>query len=165
MPDDVVRVGFEIEDGGHLRGFDELTGKQVVELLMAQARPACHGTDPAGNPHSQLLQHRGVDPVLEIADELIEGGHPGGDGTQQRSKDCSGAGLRRFADDQAGLSSEKILVRHARSRGVGGYSLKRAELTKLLNLATHNLNSPRFHSLSVGMLRLNLTRTGTLSLT
>ena len=62
----------------------------------------------------RLAEHRGGDPVLEIAADLVERGHPGGDGAQQRLKESTRAELRRFADDQAGLGCDKIEVRHAR---------------------------------------------------
>ena len=82
----------EIAEDGHHKG-----GGPDVEALM-----------------KRLAEHRGGNAVLEIADDLIEGGHPGGDGTQQRLKESTRAELRRFADDQAGLSCEEIKVRHAR---------------------------------------------------
>ena len=83
------------------------------------------GHEKAGGPDvetlvKRLAEHRGGNPVLEIADNLIEGGHPGGDGTQQRLKETAGAEFGRFAGDQAGLGCEKIEVRHARPRAAGG---------------------------------------------
>ena len=83
------------------------------------------GHEKGGGPDvealaKRLAEHRGGDPILEIADDLIEGGHPGGDGTQQRLKESTGAELRRLADDQAGLGCEEIEIWHARPRAAGG---------------------------------------------
>jgi len=55
VPHHVVGVGIEIEEGGDVWGFDELPGQQAVELFMAKPRPAHHDTDPAGDPHPQLV--------------------------------------------------------------------------------------------------------------
>jgi hypothetical protein len=55
VPQDMVGLGIEVEEGDNVRGFDELPGQQVVELLMAQPRPTHHGSDPAGDPHPQLV--------------------------------------------------------------------------------------------------------------
>jgi hypothetical protein len=38
VPHDVVGVWIEIEEGGDVRGFDELPGQQVVEFLLLAAR-------------------------------------------------------------------------------------------------------------------------------